>query len=110
MANQAPSQLAKRLEAEIRQILRATDTRSLPSKERKVLNELMQNLIDCQIYSHSYELSETRQEQLDNAKTARKWLNQARENILIASESNIFSAIDVAHLAAKIEQMSQDLK
>jgi hypothetical protein len=55
-------------------------------------------------------LSESREEQLYNAKKAKKWLDQARRNILSASEFNIFGAIDVAHLSAQIDQIISEIK
>jgi hypothetical protein len=71
---------------------------------------LQQDLTDARIYANDYELSETRDEQLDNAKKSKKWLEQARRNILAASEFNIFGAIDVAHLTAQVEQVKDMLK
>jgi hypothetical protein len=102
--------MVKQLDAQINIILRGFDLRKLSTKERNVLVKLQQNLTDMRIYTNDYELSEAREEQLDNAKKARKWLEHARKNILTASESNIFSAIDVAHLSAQIEQIIFELK
>jgi hypothetical protein len=74
------------------------------------LAKLQQNLVDSRIYARDYELSESREEQVDNAKKAKKWLEQAQKNILTASEFNIFGAIDVAHLSAQIDQIISELK
>jgi len=106
----APSIKVKRLEADIRQILRKNDQAKLERKYRNALTDLRQNLVDIRIYTNAYEFSEERQEQLQNAKEAKKWLEQARRNILKASEDNIFSAIEVAHLSAQIEQIVGELK
>lgn len=100
----------KRLEAEIRQILRRTDFDLLSSKERRLLADLQQDLIDALKYTSSYELSETRAEQLDNAKTAKTWLGKVKKCILSASESNIFGPVDVASLSAGIEQIIDRLE
>ena len=72
--------------------------------------ELRQYLTDARVYAKDYELSEVREEQLDNAKKSKKWLEQARQQILRASESNVFGPIDVAHLSAQIDQAKADLK
>ena len=72
--------------------------------------KLMQALGDARIYASDYELSEVREEQLDNAKKAKKYLEQARASILKASETNIFGAVDVAQLSAQIDQIIGDLK
>jgi hypothetical protein len=108
--NSAPSLRVKRLEADVRQVLRKTNEAKLELKYRKALAELRQNLVDIRIYINAYEFSEERPEQLDNAKKVKKYLDQARQNILKTSEDNIFSAIDVAHLTAQIEQTIADLK
>jgi hypothetical protein len=105
-----PSRMVKQLDAQIRIVLRQHDLRNLGSKERKILADLQQNLVDALIYINDYELSEIREEQLDRAKKAGHWLDQARKNILSASEFNIFGAVDVAHLTAQIEQISSNLK
>jgi hypothetical protein len=106
----SPSRRVKQLDSQISNILRKVNLRKLSSKERDVLSTLQQNLVDSRIYIRDYELSETREEQLDNSKEAKNWLEQARKNILAASEFNIFGAIDVAHLSAQIDQIISELK
>lgn len=106
----SPSLGVKRLDAEIRQILRQADLSGLNLKERETLAELQQDLVDARIYSNGYELSETRNEQLKNAKTAKKWLNKTKRCVLSLSEQNIFGAVDVAALSAKIEQIIDNLE
>jgi hypothetical protein len=105
-----PSRKIKQLESQINIILRKFDLRKMNANERNILTNLQQNLVDSRIYTHDYELSETREEQEDNAKKSKKWLDQARRNILSASEFDIFGAIDVAHLSAQIDQISADLR
>jgi flagellar biosynthesis/type III secretory pathway protein FliH len=105
-----PSIRVKRLEADVRQILRKTDQVKLERKYREALADLKQNLVDIRIYVNAYEFSEMRPEQQENAKTAKKWLKQAGQNILKASEANVFSPIDVAHLSAQLEQVKAELK
>jgi hypothetical protein len=105
-----PSVRFKRIEADVRQILRKVDATKLERKYREALAQLRQNLIDIRIYVNAYELSEERPEQLDNAKIAKQWLAEASKNILKSSERDIFSAIDVAHLSAQIDQLTGDLK
>jgi hypothetical protein len=108
--DKSPSRIIKQLEAQVSRVLRNIDVRKIGAKERKILADLQQNLADSRIYSNSYELSEDRDEQLKNAKSAKKWLEQSRKNILAASEYNIFNAIDVAHLTAQIELVIAQLK
>jgi hypothetical protein len=105
-----PSIRVKRLEADVRQILRKTDAAKLERKYREALTQLRQNLVDIRIYVNAYEFSEERPEQLENVKAAKKWLNQARQNILKSSEADVFGAAEVAHLTAQIDQVKADLK
>jgi glyoxylate carboligase len=106
----SPSRAVKQVDAHVYRVLRSINLRKLSIKERKILEDLQQNLNDSRIYVTDYELSETREEQAKNAKFAKKWLNQAQKNILSASEFNIFDAIDVAHLSAQIDQVKDGLK
>jgi hypothetical protein len=106
----SPSRRVKQLDTQINTILRRFDLRTLTTKERDVLAKLQQNLNDSRIHTTDYELSETRDEQQDNANRAKKWLEQARTNILAASEFNVFGTIDVAHLSAIIDQIISEIK
>jgi hypothetical protein len=110
MDNVSPSRAVKQIEAQINRVLRNINLRKLSIKERKILEDLQQNLNDSRIYTNVYELSETRDEQKDNIKQSKKWLERARKNILTASEFNVFDAIDVAHLSAQIDKIISELK
>jgi hypothetical protein len=65
----SPSRRLSRLDAEVNRVLAKYDLRKLGSKERKFLADLQQNLSGFRVYTNDYELSETREEQLKNAKT-----------------------------------------
>jgi glyoxylate carboligase len=108
--NNSPANLVKQVDSQVGRILRQTDINEIGEKARKAVAELGQDLADAKIYAQDYELSEMREEQLDNAKKAKKWLNKAQAAILRASEFNVFNAIDVAHLSAQIDQAKADLK
>jgi hypothetical protein len=110
MANESPAAQAKNLETRVNSILRKFDFSRLNTDQRESLLALRQDLVNARIYTTDYELSETREEQLQNAKRAKQWLASARKKILKASEYNIFGAVDVAHLSARIDQISEDLK
>jgi hypothetical protein len=110
MASSSPSFLVKQVNTQVTMILRSIDWEELDEKGQKAVSELRQNLVDAKIYAQDYELSEMRDEQVGNAKKANKWLEHARQQILRASEFNIFGAIDVAHLTAQIDQAKANLK
>lgn len=108
--NRTLSYLVKQIDTQVNSILRKADWNEVNEKARKAVVELRQNLADARIYAADYELSEMREEQLDNAKKAKKYLEQARGHILRASEFDVFGPIDVAHLTAQIDQLKADLK
>lgn len=110
MASYSPSGLVKQVDTQVNMILRKADWAEFNEKGRKAVEELRQNLTDARIYSSEYELSETREEQLDSARKAIKWLDKARLAILRASEHNVFGPVDTAHLTAQIDQAKEDLK
>jgi hypothetical protein len=110
MANSSTGAMVRQIDNQVGRILRQADWSKMGQKVRICIDELRQSLADAKKYSQDYELSEMRDEQLENAKKAKKYLNLARRNILRASEFNIFSAIDVAHLTAQIDQVKADLK
>jgi len=110
MEGVSPSVMIKRLEAEVRQILRQQDISRLPAKQKATLAELDQDLLDARKYTSAYELSETREEQITNAVAAKNWLAKARKCILTASEHNIFGAVDVASLSAQIDTIKAGIK
>lgn len=109
MEKKSPSIRAKHVDANIERLLRQVDIRRLSSKERNIILKLKQELAEAKIYSSDYERSETVEEQIENASKAKKGLEKARRNILLASEHDLFGAIDVAHLTAEIEQTINDL-
>jgi hypothetical protein len=108
--NISPSNIIKQVDNQINMILRKVNLRQLADREVKLLASLRQDLADAKIYTNDYELSEMRDEQIKNARRAKKYLDQARQHILRASEFNIFGAVDVAHLTAQIDQAKADLK
>src|SRR5258708_7806176 len=110
MANSSPSGLVKQIDNQVSRILRQVDWAIVSQQGRAAIGELRRSLAEAKIYSQDYELSEMREEQQDNAKKARKWLSAAHRQILLASEFNVFDAIDVAHLTAQIDQVKADLK
>ena len=90
--------------------LSAIDVYALPAGERKIVTGLKREMVDARLDIRDYELSETRAEQLTNAKAAKKRLEVIRKLILSASEYDIFSAVDVAQLTAELEQIIEELR
>jgi hypothetical protein len=110
MASDSPSLAIKQIDNHINMILRKINMGKVSDREVRLLASLRQNLTDARIYAHDYELSEMREEQLGNAKRAKKYLEQVRQQILRASEHDIFGAVDVAHLSAQIDRTLGELR
>lgn len=110
MAQTSPFLLVKRIESQLSSQLSYIDVVELATKERKIIAHLRRDMADARLDVRDYELSETRQEQLANAKAAKTRLRTVSAGILAASESNLFGAADVAQLTAQIEQTITNLQ
>lgn len=110
MASYSPARWVKEIDGQVSRLLRRVDWRKLSDKGQKAADELKQNLTDARIYAQDYELSEMREEQIDNAKKAKKYLDKSRQDILRVSEFNVFGPVDVAHLTAQIDQLKAELR
>lgn len=100
----------KRLDSEVRLILRKVDLGLLSSRQRQQVSELQQFLSDARLYIGEFEASETKEERTANAKQAKKLLRGAMKRILSMSEQNIFSPVDVAQIGAETERIIDNLK
>jgi len=110
MNMESPFLAIKNLETQLNGLLAAIDLYALPVGERKLVTVLRREVTDARLDIRDYELSETRAEQLDNAKQAKERLERMRKTILAISEYNIFSAVDVAQLTAQLDQIIEALR
>lgn len=102
--------LIQRLERQLTGQLSAIDVIGLPPKERQAISLMRHEVFNARLDIRDYELSETRAEQLTNARQARQRLKQVVSGMLAASEYNVFSPADVALFSAQLEQISSKLK
>lgn len=107
---QSPFLLIKDLEKQIIGRLAGVDVQSVSLPERKLVEALRRQIVDVRLDIRDYELSETRGEQLDNAKQAVSRLINIRKDILTLSEYGIFSAADVAQLTAQLDQIAERIE
>lgn len=77
--------------------------------DQQKIEQLRNVLIDARLEVQDYELAETRDSQLRNAKKAKKYL-QVIKSTITDSELNVFGAVDVAHLTAQVEQITVRLR
>ena len=105
--NQSPFLLVKTVETQLVSVLSALDVYALPMAQQKVVAQLRRDIVDLRLDTRDYELSETREEQLRKAHEAGARLTMVRSGILKASEYDIFGAVDVALLSAKLERVQE---
>lgn len=110
MAGKSLFEQAKELETQIGGILSVYDIADMPQAEREFATALKHQLIDARLDARDYEYAETRAEQLTVATGAKKRLEQLEKTIAKASEHNLFSAVDVAQLSARIQQISAGME
>ena len=106
---ESPYRLMQQLEAQIRARLSDIDIYDLEMDVRKLVLALRNQATDARLDIRDYELSETRQLQIEKATAAHDRLKQLEKDILTVSEYNIFSSVDVAHLSAKVEYILEKL-
>lgn len=94
----------QRVEGELKGLLRRVDIDSLNTDEKKAVASIRRLTVDVRLDIRDYELSETREEQLQNAAEAKKRLDKLQKAILAAG--NVFGAADVAQLIARLEQIN----
>ena len=99
----------KRLQADITKVLSAIDLRDSDKQTRQILVALKHDLADVRLDIRDYEFAETRVEQGKLGQAARQRLASVKTNMLAASQYNIFSAIDIAQLSARLDQLHDAL-
>lgn len=100
----------KALDVHIHGILSVIDVDALMPDEREVIALIKRQLGDARLDVRDYEYAETRQDQIRLKDAARSTLQAVQKMVLKASEYNIFGAIDVAHISARIEQIIKRLQ
>jgi hypothetical protein len=103
MEHTSPFLAIRRVEGELKALLRLVDTDVLDTSEQKAVNGLKRLCIDTRLDVRDYELSETRQDQLKCAAAAKKRLAKLQKAILAAGP--VFGAADVAQLSAQLGQI-----
>jgi CRISPR/Cas system-associated endonuclease Cas1 len=101
---------AKGLAGHVGTILSAFDISELPQRERDLVVQLKNQLIDVRLDVQAYEYAQTRAEQQAAARDAKERLQVVQETILAASQHNIFGAVDVAQLSAVTEHIISRLE
>lgn len=101
---------AKELEAQVTKQFAARDIASLPHAQKELVNTVKHQLVDARLDARDYEYAQSRAEQLEYAAEARPRLEELHKNIMKASEYGLFSAVDIAHVSARLQQLLSHLK
>lgn len=104
------TQRVKEIETQIGVILSVQDIDNLSHAERTLVTGLKHQVIDARLEVRDYEYADTRLTQLKHATSSRKLLASLTESIIKASELSLFGAVDVAHLTAQIEGVTDALE
>lgn len=107
--NTSALERCKQLEGQLKRLLAGQDMSALPTEAKQAVTAIRRNISDARLDVRDYEYSETRSEQLALAEAGKGRLELVRQAVLTASEYNVFSAIDVAHTTATIEQITKQL-
>lgn len=101
---------ARKLEIQIGATLSSYDVTELPMQQRELVSQLKHQLVDVRLDARDYEYAETRAEQRRLTVEGKQRLEQLQKSILQASEYNMFGAVDIAQLSARIEQLMSDME
>lgn len=94
----------QRVEAQIKALLRRADLELLNAEEKKAFASLRRLAVDTRLDIRDYELSETRDEQLQNMQEAKERLARLEKAILASGV--VFAPADVAQLSAQLAQIN----
>lgn len=79
------------------------DLYTLDSAAVSAVTAIRKYVVEARIKIRDYELAGSRKEQLMYSRSSKRRLEDIRKAILVASESKIFSPVDVAQLTANVD-------
>jgi hypothetical protein len=109
MSYRSPYELAKKLETAVTSVLTGVDVYDLDSQATAIIVSLKRRLTEARLQARDYEMSDTREEQLTCAFSAKRKLEEVRKDIVTVSQYDVFSPVDVAQFSAQTELISDQL-
>lgn len=91
-------------------ILNRLDIDLLDHMQLKLVGTIKRLLADTRLDIRDWEMADSREEMQKHAREALKRLEQVRHSILLASEHNIFSPIEIAELSAHFDHIASGLR
>lgn len=108
--NQSLLQRFTAIAGQVGSILNKADPDLLDKSELRLVGSIKHLMADARLDIRDWEMADSRVEMDRGAKEALKRLEQARASILLASEHNLFSAIDIAEITAQFDSVVAELK
>lgn len=91
-------------------ILNRLDIDLLDHTQLKLAGTIKRLLSDTRLDIRDFEMADSHEEMQKHAREALKRLEQVRHSILLASEHDMFSAIDIAELSAHFDHIASELR
>jgi hypothetical protein len=95
---------------QIGSILSRIDIDVLDRTQIRLIGTIKHLVADARLDIRDWEMAETREEMLHSSAEALKRLEQIREAILLASQHDIFSPIEVGEISAQFDRFEIELR
>lgn len=89
--------------------LSGIDMAELAPRPRDIASSLKMQVIDLRLEARDYEYAENRHDQQLHAKTAHAYADTVRQGVLAASESGVFSAVEVVEFSTLLDNLIECL-
>ncbi len=110
MQGSSPLDQMRRLERQVLGLLAALDVDIIGPATAKAITQLKRNIGDVRLDIRDYEMADSRAELVEFGRNALKRLDTLRSSILRASESGVFSSVDVIEMTTSIDAISSGIK
>jgi hypothetical protein len=91
-------------------ILNRLDLDTMDRRDITLTGAIKRLLADTRLDIRDWEMADSRAEMQRHASEAVKRLEQSREAILLASEHNLFSPVDIAEISAQFDHFAYELR
>lgn len=109
MAYMSLTDRAKDVVSHIQNVISTQDIAASSRAEQDLVSTIKHQATDARLAVREYEYAESRDDQLKAAKEAKQFLDGLRQNIVAASQYNIFGATDVAQISAQLQTLEEQL-
>ena len=108
--NQSLLQQMTRVAGQVGSILTALDVDLLDRPQLKLAGTIKRLMAEARLDIRDWEMSDSKAEMQKNATEAVQRIEQVRASILLASEHNLFTTIDIAEISVQFDHIIRELK